>query len=434
MKGQSGLVAENADIYGFGRSLERILDRIRRSKVIKENKRLALEFLNECIAEGYSKSRAVKYGRYLLKFMEGLNKPFEEVTRQDLVAFVRKIEEKDYSDWTKRDYKIVVKKFFKWLRRSEDYPEEVRWIKARVRNRIKLPEEILTEEEVRLMARKAMNLRDRAFILVLYETGCRIGEILNLKIRNVQQDEFGAVLIVNGKTGTRRIRIVSSASALALWLSHHPFREDPGAPLWISFGSRQKPSALSPGSARSLLKRIAKRAGIKKRIYPHLFRHSRATHLANHLTEAQMKQYFGWVQGSRMAGIYVHLSGRDVDNAILRIYGLKAGQKAEESFKPFKCPRCYRENSPETKFCKFCGMPLSIETAVKLEETRKKADELLSALIRYPEVVDALLRAIERLKDESFGEGSMIETETREAYELRRMHVMQLRKVSQVEK
>ena len=44
--------------------------------------------------------------------------------------------------------------------------------------------------------------------------------------------------------------------------------------------------------------------------------------MANYLTEAQMNVYFGWVQGSDMPSIYVHLSGRDVDYAILKANGV----------------------------------------------------------------------------------------------------------------
>ena len=66
---------------------------------------------------------------------------------------------------------------------------------------------------------------------------------------------------------------------------------------------------------------------MKKRIYPHLFRHYRTTRLANVLTEAQLKQLFGWVQVSRIATTYVYLSGRDVDNALLKLHGMRVKVK-----------------------------------------------------------------------------------------------------------
>ena len=65
------------------------------------------------------------------------------------------------------------------------------------------------------------------------------------------------------------------------------------------------------------------RAGIAKRVNPHSFRHARASNLANFLTEAQMKEYLGWVGDSRMASTYVHLSGRNIDNALFKLNGIK---------------------------------------------------------------------------------------------------------------
>ncbi|MGA2789578.1 MAG: site-specific integrase [Candidatus Bathyarchaeia archaeon] len=53
----------------------------------------------------------------------------------------------------------------------------------------------------------AENPRDKALISVLYESGCRIGEILSLKIRN-KFDNNCSVLIVNGKTGQHRVRLI----------------------------------------------------------------------------------------------------------------------------------------------------------------------------------------------------------------------------------
>lgn len=61
---------------------------------------------------------------------------------------MEEVERASWSDWTKHDFKVILKKFYKWLRGSEVYPEEVIWIKAPVRNNNKLPEELLTEEEI----------------------------------------------------------------------------------------------------------------------------------------------------------------------------------------------------------------------------------------------------------------------------------------------
>lgn len=312
---------------------------------------------------------------------------------------MRAREEKDYSEWTKHDYKLILKIFFRWLRKTEDYPEEVRWIKTRIKNNNLLPEEVLTEDEIKKMAECAFNLRDRALILVLYESGCRIGEILSLRVRNVQFDDHGAVLLVSGKTGDRRVRVIASAPKLSSWIENHPLGEDINAPLWVSFSTRNKHQNLSYAATKLMLKKVGKKAGVKKRIYPHLFRYPRATFLANFLTEAQLKLFFGWVQDSRMASTYVHLSGRDVDNALLRLQGIsRETSKKETRLKTIKCVRCGKTNSPASKFCMRCGSPLTLETALKFDDMRKKADRLMSILIQDPEILEKTLNKLDEIK------------------------------------
>jgi len=309
-----------------------------------------------------------------------------------------------WSPATKHDYKVILKKFYKSLGGSEEFPDQVKWIKPNFKkNNHKLPEELLTEEDVRKLVEAAGHPRDKAFILVLYESGCRIGEILNLRIKNVLFDENGAVLLVNGKTGQRRVRIIASAPLLSVWLNNHPFRESPDSPLWIVVGTKNHSQPLTYPSVATQLRKIAKRAGIKKKVNPHAFRHARATFLANNLTEAQMKEYFGWVQSSGMAAVYVHLSGRDVDNAILRLNGLEVAEKKEnESLKIRNCARCMERNSSLSKFCSRCGSPLDIKIAIELDEKRKTGDEVVSTLVRDPQVQQIIVSRI--LSDSEFKE------------------------------
>jgi len=66
------------------------------------------------------------------------------------------------------------------------------------------------------------------------------------------------------------------------------------------------------------LRKLAENAGIKKDVHPHLLRHSRATHLTQKgLNEPHLRKFFGWTRNSDTPSIYVHLSGRDTDKAIL---------------------------------------------------------------------------------------------------------------------
>jgi len=337
------------------------------ASISPENREQILRFSKNRLASGASGFRVVKC-MYCLRYLAAwLKTPFIDATKDELIDLVGGLESKKYAEHTKYDFKIVLKMFFKWLKgKDEEFPQEVKWLKPRLRNTAqKLPEELLTEDEVLRIVRAANHPRDRAFILVLYESGCRIGEMLSLKVKNVQFDQYGAILRVTGKTGDRRVRIINSAPALAAWLDLYEHAKEPNAALWPPKSNQFYHSGV-PAEAASfyvLLRELAVKASVNKRIYPHLFRHSRATFLATKMTEAQMKEYFGWTQGSEMAATYVHLSGRDVDNTLLALYhvtdanGNQLVEKAPE-IQTKNCPRCREKNSPISRYCSRCGNPL----------------------------------------------------------------------------
>ena len=236
--------------------------------------------------------------------------------------------------------------------------------------------------------------------MTLYESGCRIGELLSLKVKNVSFDQFGAVLRVTGKTGDRRVRIISSAPALASWLDHYEGASDPEAYLWPP-RSNNNHDTHYPAIHSSICKTLsvlAAKAGIKKHVHAHLFRHSRATALANKLTEAQMKEYFGWTQSSNMASVYVHLSGRDVDNALLALQGFaKPPDPQEETMKLCFCPRCREKNSPSAKYCLKCGTPMQEQMIRQIEDEKKAGNNLMDQLMKDAEFKDFLHKKVAAL-------------------------------------
>jgi site-specific recombinase XerD len=331
----------------------------------KENIPIILNFLDILFAEGISKPRVIKYANHLKTMSEKMKKSFIEVEKKDITAFLSALEQSDYAPHTKRDYRIVLKRFFCYLGKKNLVKNVKQTLK---RNRKKLPEELLTESDVKKMIEATDLIRNKAIIALLYEGGLRIGELASLKMKNVQFDDHGAVIKVRGKTGERRVRIVSSASLLATWMEVHPGRDDKEASLWVNLSTNYKKEGITYQGISQNLKRIAKKAGIKKRITPHVFRHSRATHLASKLTEAEMNVYFGWVQGSDMPATYVHLSGRDVDDKILQIHGLKPKDMDKKNeLNPIECPRCKYINSPVHRYCGRCGTVLDEEERLKME-------------------------------------------------------------------
>ncbi len=381
------------NIYDIKGRTESVIQKIKSSNEISEvNKQLIFKFCDHCSLQGLSNHRILFYMNRFWNIARYTEKDFNKMMKQDIEVLVKKINESPFKPRTIEDHLTAIKTFWKWLEGSgETYPHKVAWIKPRRTNgKVRLPEELLTHEDVNKLVDSANNVRDKAFISILYDSGCRIGELLTLQNKHVKIDENGAVIIVDGKTGQRRVRIIHSVPRLLNWIDHHPAKTDPNAFLFVSIGSKNHSKQLSYESIAYMLKKTARKAQLNKHVNPHLFRHSRATFLAKHLTEAQMKEYFGWTQASNMAAIYVHLSGRDVDTALFKLAGkdISESEKEQEKDRRIKhCSICKFDNSPENHRCTNCGRPLDLKTA--MEDDRKER-ELLRML--SPEVIEQMIQ------------------------------------------
>ncbi|MFQ6052047.1 MAG: tyrosine-type recombinase/integrase [Candidatus Hydrothermarchaeota archaeon] len=113
----------------------------------------------------------------------------------------------------------------------------------------------------------------------------------------------------------------TSIKDLKDYLSVHPYKEDPEVYL---FFTRDPLSPVSETHLRELIYDIAKKSGIRKHVYPHLLRHSRATHLAQGgMNEPNLRNFFGWSPNSKMPSLYVHLANKDLLEAVKRAREVK---------------------------------------------------------------------------------------------------------------
>ncbi|MFB0562961.1 MAG: tyrosine-type recombinase/integrase [Candidatus Lokiarchaeia archaeon] len=262
-----------------------------------------------------------------------------------------------------------------------------------------LPKDIWTPDEVNKLAELVSNMRDKAFILGLFGSGCRIGEFLTLRRKDIVFDKYGCHILVEGKTGSRRVRLTPAATvALASWLDVNP-NKDHEAPVWINIQIRKEipKQHLSYSWAFKMLRDLARRAGIDKQIRPHLMRHSLATYYAPRLTEAVMNEHFGWKQGGRTASIYTHLSGKQVDDQILAIFGKKRiDPDSNKAIDIILCQRCGLENTPPSIQCNKCGFPLTDVAAQEVLKRRQKSDVLMNIVSKYPQFMKMLEQILEK--------------------------------------
>ena len=351
------------------------------------NKTHIKKFLRYIDSKGLTITRQCKYIYPLENISKWLNADFKAATKEDIEDLTHKIRNMEYSDWTKQDYMVVIKKFYKWLynqdKDEEEWiiPKQVRFIKInKPKNAKKQPSEYITSKDVKLMADHCRTRREKALILTLFESGARIGELLNLKLKHVETDEYGVKLHISENVKTeysvRNVRLVGSAPAITEWINEeHPFKNNKDSYLFCNVGPGTEGTQMSYASLKKILNKIKDRANLDKNIRPHLWRHGRATELAPHLSDSVRCAFFGWQQGSNMARVYTH--NVETDKKILELNGLIKKEKDKQGkFKNIICPRCETNNPYGSPFCKKCNLGLDEKALIKFDIEKEKNEKL----------------------------------------------------------
>ncbi|WP_292345248.1 tyrosine-type recombinase/integrase, partial [Methanoregula sp. PtaB.Bin085] len=288
------------------------------------------------------------------------------------------------------------KQFYLWLIENEYVAIPEKKLKAlktpHHETMTKVASDLLTTEEITAMVGACTRSSDRAIIMMLYEGGFRIGEIGGMKWGDLTFDKWGVIANVNFKTGKPRyVRLIMSREALAKWKNDYPAKPVTNEmPVFIT----EHQTALTHGSVAMQLKRLAKRAGIEKHITPHIFRHSRITHLIKeNVSESVIKLMMWGSLTTNMFQTYAHLTGKDIDNEMLRTYGItetETGEgKTELRIEPRQCPHCKLINGPMAEFCNSCGRSLT-------EQATEAEDDIHDSILKNP---SSLKRFITRLED-----------------------------------
>ncbi len=311
----------------------------------------------------------------------------KDVVREQLEDYVIE-RQRQCSPFTVQGDILELKLFFRWLipGREKDLFKNIKIKKPRRH----LPvEQLITREDITRLVDACDKPRDRALIMLMWDSGARIGELLKLNIGHVQFDRSGAVVIVNGKTGMRRLRLISSVPDIQTWINMHPLRTDANMPLFVT--SRRyghEPRRLSARTVENWLKYVARRLGMTKPIHPHAIRHARLTDLTRSngkkqgLSEMELRLVAGWEKNSAMPEVYIHLSGADVERKFLENAGFidDTPDPADTALEPRQCPRCKNLNAHDALYCATCSMALVEEAARKVdestEEAKKSADYL----------------------------------------------------------
>lgn len=375
------------------------LDGALRSKHLSSKQRETLVRLDEDWAiRGQTLATRMNKASRAGRLAQLLSKPFEEATRADLQAYLGDIATR-CKPHTLAGTKIFLKSFYKDLLapESDDHPAVVRWIKLQNPLKLrKLPRDLLTVDEILRMAGTTAHPRDRAIITVTYETAGRRGEIASLRVGDIVYDNLpGARVVLRGKTEERLVRIIHSLPDLQQWLNIHPEKAKPEAPLFVSWQSTNHYGPIGPQGIQEVIQQAARAAGITKRVYPHLLRHSRIAEWKRmDIGESKIKQLSGWDPDSAMLGVYGALTSDDADRTLLEKAGVVLAESAQPAtLRLVTCKRCATSNAATIDYCTKCFAPLREKELLELEEHERTLEETLPELmelLRIPAVQKAL--------------------------------------------
>ena len=365
-----------------------------KQRISKEDYKIFEKYNDQMILDGLSTNTRHRALTMFLRLTTIIHCEWKDVAEPELRKIVSHImskhaengQETGYTASFKKALKSIVRFIHTGNRNLVKHVPELLMLQFIVTNQ---PPEKLTREDLptkeeltKLLAVCVDSTRDKAMFAVHAEAGTRVGELLKLNIKNFVIDKYGGLLKVNGKTGIRSIRIVTSVPYVTRWLNDHPDKNNPAAPLWIyirnenTFGNR-----ITYAGFNKILKKRVKQARISKRMYSHLFRHAEVTQLAGVLTEAESRMRHGWGRKSTMPSKYAHMNQEELDDKILQHIGIKKTEVKEEPLK--ECVYCKINYPLEIKYCNICSRPLDIIDALEMEqESKDKTQAMIYELMR----------------------------------------------------
>ena len=238
--------------------------------------KLAQEFLVVKSIGGLSKKTLYNYKLYLEIFFFTIKKSPEQIKKLDIEIFLYKYQQERCITNRSLDKVLdCLKSFFSWLYQSEyidrNPAASVHSIKCE-----KVRQDYLTEEELEVVRRNCTTLREKALIELLFSTGCRIAEIVNMKISDINFKE--KTIKILGKGNKQRIGFLNVRAEFAI-LDYLNSRTDSSPYLFIS--SKQPYSQLGVDGVQKIIRLLAEKTSISKKITAHTFRRTMATILLN---------------------------------------------------------------------------------------------------------------------------------------------------------
>ena len=230
-------------------------------------------YIDALTVQGRSVKTIERYRYTIGKLNAATKVPTRRITVHHLRRYLLDEKERGLSDRTLEGMRQVFSGYFNWLQR-EGLIDKNPTANLGAIHYAKKQKEILSEADIEVLKFECKNTRDRAIVCFLRATGCRISEVTGLNRDDV--DLVNMKCRVLGKGNKERTVFLDQIAAMTLQ-KYLDGRTDLCPALFIGKGT----SRLKPGGVRSMLNKVACKAGVNH-VHPHKFRRTMATNLIKH--------------------------------------------------------------------------------------------------------------------------------------------------------
>ena len=262
---------------------------------------LPANYLEKLIRVRYSESTIKTYSKYFRDFQSAFtDQNLDELTSTDINNYILGLIEKQKMSVSQQNQRINAIKFYyeKVLGREKLY-----FAVDRPKKEKSLPN-VLSKNEIAAMINSTNNIKHKSLIALIYSCGLRRCEAINMELKDIDSSRMLIKIIASKGKKDRYVQLAKSTLLLLreYYKKHTPCK-------WVFEGPNNKP--YSAKSISNVIKSAAQKAGVKKRVYPHILRHSFATHHLEQGTDLRYIQEWLGHGSSKTTEIYTHVSNKD---------------------------------------------------------------------------------------------------------------------------
>jgi site-specific recombinase XerD len=224
------------------------------------------------------------------------------------------------SPWSVKTYLRVVNQLLAWAKADGEKVEA----HAQIPNTPKTLVDVLSREEIQRLEDTAGNERDKLIVRLLADTGMRVGELVKLRTTDLVERDRANYVQVRGKGARDRLVPVPKLyRRLQKYVERVRPQDLTSNRLFVGLRKDRRTGdyePLAPSGVAQMLGALAQTAAIKKRVHPHLLRHSFATwSLTKGTNPVQLAKVLGHSSLTMINNVYSHLSPSDSYEAMARL-------------------------------------------------------------------------------------------------------------------